>query len=208
MTTWRPLGDTGLLVEFDGLEEVHRAARAVESLGLDGVVDLVPAARTLLVCLDATTTTPDEAAAMMAHAIEAVATRDGGVPAEQYVMEVPVTYDGADLEVVAGHVGCRVDEVAQWHRSIAWRVAFAGFAPGFFYLAGPDGLDVPRRASPRSEVPAGAVGVAASFSGIYPRPSPGGWRLIGRTSLVLWDLDRTPPTPLRPGMRVQFTVAP
>ncbi|WP_134772016.1 5-oxoprolinase subunit B family protein [Ornithinimicrobium flavum] len=121
------------------------------------------------------------------------------------VIVVPVRYDGPDLEEVARLTGLGEDEVVLAHTGVVWTVAFIGFAPGFAYLAGGDPrLHVPRRPSPRTSVPAGAVGLAGEWSGIYPRPSPGGWQLLGRTELVLWDVERDPPALLTPGARVRF----
>ena len=121
---------------------------------------------------------------------------------------VPVVYDGADLDDVARLTGLTPAEVAAAHTGTPWVVAFTGFAPGFGYLTGGDPrLRVPRHDVPRPRVPAGAVGLAGRYSGVYPRASPGGWRLIGRTGLTLWDAAADPPAELRPGRRVRFEVA-
>ena len=110
---------------------------------------------------------------------------------------------------MAQHVGLSVAQVIAAHSSAQWTVAFCGFAPGFAYLTGgPPELQVPRRATPRKQVPAGAVGLAGEFTGIYPRPSPGGWQLIGRTDARLWDLQRETPALLQPGQAVRFRVQP
>ena len=124
-------------------------------------------------------------------------------------VEVVVTYDGPDLETVAGHWGCDVAEVVGRHQETAWESAFCGFAPGFAYLVSPgDGLpEVPRRATPRTRVPAGSVALAGRWCGVYPVASPGGWQIIGTTEAVLWDPDRTEPALLAPGTRVRFTGA-
>lgn len=120
-------------------------------------------------------------------------------------VEVPVVYDGPDLDAVAQHCGLEADEVVRRHVASRWTVAFAGFAPGFAYLSGGDPrLEVPRLERPRPRVEAGSVGLAGRFSGVYPRPSPGGWRLIGRTDAPLWDLDRDDPALLQPGDVVRF----
>jgi KipI family sensor histidine kinase inhibitor len=116
-----------------------------------------------------------------------------------------VTYDGPDLADVASHTGLSEDEIVAAHTGSTWTVAFGGFAPGFAYLVGGDQrLAVPRRESPRTSVPAGSVGLAGEFSGIYPRSSPGGWQLIGRTDVVMFDVDRDPPALLTPGAQVRF----
>ncbi len=123
-------------------------------------------------------------------------------------VEIAVVYDGPDLDDVARHCGLAVGEVVAAHTGTAWTVGFAGFAPGFAYLTdGDPRLHVPRLDRPRPRVEPGAVGLAGPFSGIYPRPSPGGWRLIGRTDAPLWDLERDPPALLQPGDTVRFVEA-
>jgi KipI family sensor histidine kinase inhibitor len=121
------------------------------------------------------------------------------------VVELPVRYDGADLIPLAAELGCSPEALLQRHAAGEYTVAFCGFAPGFAYLSGLDpALHVPRLASPRTAVPAGSVAIAGEYTGVYPRSSPGGWRLLGRTDAVLWDLDREPPALLTPGTRVRF----
>lgn len=118
---------------------------------------------------------------------------------------VPVRYDGPDLVEVARLTGLTETEVVAAHGGTPWTVAFGGFAPGFAYLVdGDPRLEVPRRATPRSSVPTGAVGLAGPFSGVYPRASPGGWQLLGTTDTVLFDVDRTPAALLAPGDTVRF----
>ncbi|MFS0884113.1 5-oxoprolinase subunit B family protein [Aeromicrobium sp. 179-A 4D2 NHS] len=120
-------------------------------------------------------------------------------------VEIRVVYDGPDLAAVAAHCGLPAEEVVRRHTATAWTVGFAGFAPGFAYLTGGDpSLEVPRLGRPRPRVEAGSVGLAGRFSGVYPRPSPGGWQLIGRTDATLWDLGREDPALLHPGDRVRF----
>jgi KipI family sensor histidine kinase inhibitor len=122
---------------------------------------------------------------------------------------IAVAYDGPDLAEVAELTGLGKDQVVAAHTGTAWTVGFVGFAPGFAYLTGGDSrLRVPRRATPRSSVPAGSVGLAGDFSGIYPRSSPGGWQLIGHTDVDLFDVNRTPPALLQPGMQVRFEARP
>ncbi|WP_203181764.1 5-oxoprolinase subunit B family protein [Streptomyces pratensis] len=125
-------------------------------------------------------------------------------------VEIPVVYDGPDLADVAEAWGVAVDEVPRIHARTEFRVAFCGFAPGFGYLTGlPGHLSVPRRATPRTRVPAGALALAGPYTGVYPRPSPGGWQLIGRMPEpeALWDPDREPAALLGPGARVRFVAA-
>lgn len=124
------------------------------------------------------------------------------------LVQVPVRYDGADLPEIAQLTGMSEAEVVRTHLAGEYVVAFAGFAPGFAYIAGGDPrLQVPRRATPRTRVPAGSVALASEFTGIYPRQGPGGWQLLGHTDMVLWDLNRTPPALLTAGTRVRFIEA-
>jgi len=131
--------------------------------------------------------------------------RPGAVPEGPEVV-VPVVYDGPDLDFLAEHWGCAPGEVLRRHLGVVYVSAFCGFAPGFAYLSGlPDDLaDVPRLASPRTRVPAGSVALAGRWCGVYPQESPGGWRLLGRTDAVLWDVARAEPALLAPGTRVRF----
>ncbi len=119
------------------------------------------------------------------------------------LVELSVTYDGPDLDDVAERWGCDRDEVARRHTATELVAAFCGFAPGFAYLSGLE-VEVPRLATPRTRVPAGSVGLAGRWCGVYPTDSPGGWRIIGHTDAVLWDARRDPPALLMPGIRVRF----
>lgn len=208
-------GDRALLVEVDATGPGAGSLRGVELdavLGLfralgrtrpAGVVDLVPAARTIAVLLDPRILSPAAARAW----IERTAPEPLGVEARE-VVEVAVRYDGDDLADVAALLGITAREVVQRHTASRWRVAFGGFAPGFAYLVTDhDGLQVPRRPTPRTVVPAGSVGLAGAFSGVYPRSSPGGWQLLGRTEAVLWDERADPAALLRPGLEVRFVEA-
>lgn len=205
----RPSGTAAVLVECADLEEVlatYAAIRAaVDDDRVTGVVDLVPAARTVLVVLDPHVTSPEQVGAAL-DGID-VAEVAAGV-SDDDLLEVPVHYDGDDLADVAEILGCSPEEVVRRHTSGLWTVAFCGFAPGFGYLTADEGeWDLPRRESPRTKVPAGSVGLAAEFTGVYPRTSPGGWQLIGRTDLEVFDLDRDPPALLSPRRRVRFVAA-
>jgi KipI family sensor histidine kinase inhibitor len=116
-----------------------------------------------------------------------------------------VLFDGPDLAEVAELTGLDVGTLVDALTTTRLTAAFGGFAPGFAYLTGlPDDLQVPRRATPRTRVPAGAVGLAGPYAGVYPRASPGGWQLVGRTDAVLFDVDRDPPALLSPGTSVRF----
>lgn len=207
-----PYGECALLVELLDLEAVLVADAAVRQAIHDRggdlpvwaqVVDVVAGARTLLVTFSAA-----GSAEVLRRTLTALL---GGLdlaaapPPSQQVVQVPVRYDGPDLAEVARRCEISEAEVIERHTIAPWRVAFGGFAPGFAYLTGGDPrLEVPRRSEPRPRVPAGAVGLAGSFSGVYPRPSPGGWQLIGTTEAILWDVDRDPPALLQPGSAVQF----
>jgi KipI family sensor histidine kinase inhibitor len=196
-----PCGDVGVLIELDDLAEVLGLQARLVNDPPPGVVELVPATRTLLVRIDPTVTSVTAAA----RALEGVEPDQGGDAVGDEHVEIPVVYDGEDLEEVARLTGLEVAGVIEAHTEQTWTVAFAGFAPGFGYLVGDDDrLHVPRRSEPRSKVPAGAVGLADEFSGVYPRSSPGGWQLIGRTELTMWDVDRDPPALLEPGTGVRF----
>lgn len=173
-------------------------ALGLRELTLPGVIDVVPAARTVLVrCAD-----PESLKHTIARldAVEPVST-----PSDAASITIDVRYDGDDLDEVAAAAGLTIDEVIEAHESAEYRVAFCGFAPGFGYLTGlPVALHLPRRASPRTRVPAGAVAIAAEYTAVYPRPSPGGWHLIGSTDHVLFDVERDPPAVMQPGATVQF----
>jgi KipI family sensor histidine kinase inhibitor len=196
-----PYGDRAVLVELGSTAEAVAYAAALRALGPAAVGEIVPAARTVLVVASDGVAVADLRQVLANVSPEPDA--EGGD--DSPVVEVPVTYDGEDLADVAELTGLSVDDVVAAHTGQTWRVAFGGFAPGFGYLLGEDErLHVPRRAEARTRVPAGAVGLAGEYSGIYPRASPGGWQLIGRTDAVLWDLDRDPAALLSPGVRVRF----
>jgi KipI family sensor histidine kinase inhibitor len=190
-------GDRALLAELDPAT-VLPALAALR--GLPGVEELVPGARTLLIRLDPARFDRTLATGLLSELVPAPAGSGTGEP-----ISIPVRYDGPDLELVADAAGCSVTAVVQRHTERVYSVAFCGFAPGFAYLTGLDEtLWQPRLAEPRFAVPAGSVGIAGEFTGVYPRSSPGGWRLLGRTDAQLWDLGRTPPALLTPGARVRF----
>lgn len=196
-----PSGERAVLVELRDLDEVLALAEPVRTLA--GVVDVVPGERTLLV----TVADPAALESVRRSLMELTVTASAVGPTPRTV-EIPVTYDGADLADVSAHTGLTVAEVVEAHTATPWRVGFGGFAPGFAYLVGGDPrLEVPRRSEPRPGVPAGAVGLAGRYSGIYPRSSPGGWQLIGRTDVVLFDPAADPPALLQPGLTVRFISA-
>ena len=204
-----PSGELAVLVELDSLAQVLALHRLLwVSARPPGLVDAVTGARTLLLVAESASALADIRArahdALPGLSDQPAALETSGAD----VVEIAVRYDGPDLADVAQLTGLSRDEVVAAHTGRPWLVGFAGFAPGFAYLVGGDPrLQVPRRSSPRTTVPAGAVGLAGEFSGIYPRASPGGWQLIGHTDQTLWDLDRDPPALLRPGLRVSFVDA-
>jgi len=199
-------GDQALLLQFDSTAEVLAWSDVLRGADLPGVVDIVPASKTVLIKLHRPRYqgAARQAVSKLRLAPEALAeaTAPPGVQAD---VEIEVVYDGADLEEVGKLTGLSPKEVVAAHTRTPWRVGFCGFAPGFAYLVGGDErLSVPRRSEPRTKVPAGSVGLAGEFSGVYPRESPGGWQLIGRTDAALWDVDRDKPALLTPGLWVQF----
>lgn len=199
-----PYGDRALLVELADGEEALALAAALREDPPAAVGELVPAARTVLVVAADGAGVGDLRDALQRVEVTPLKDRED----EGELVEVPVVYDGEDLEDVARLTGLSAEEVVAAHTDQTWRVAFGGFAPGFGYLVGEDDrLHVPRRESSRTAVPAGAVGLAGEYAGVYPRESPGGWQLIGRTDLAMFDLDREPAALLRPGVRVRFTEA-
>jgi KipI family sensor histidine kinase inhibitor len=195
----RRAGDAALLVAADGPADALAAAIASERY--DGVLDVVPGAETVLV-----TTEPGRLdLAELAERVLALEPPAAG-PAAAALAEIPVVYDGPDLAEVARLTGLSPAEVAARHAAAEYRVGWLGFSPGFGYLTGLDPAlaAVPRLAEPRVRVPAGSVAIAGGLAAVYSSTSPGGWRLLGRTSAVLWDADRDPPALLSPGMRVRF----
>ncbi|BBX32492.1 allophanate hydrolase subunit 1 [Mycolicibacterium mageritense DSM 44476 = CIP 104973] len=197
-------GDQALLLEFDSTAEVLAWTETLRSADLLGVVDIVPASRTVLIKLAGPRyqAPTRQRLGKLRVAPEAVPTEPAGGRVD---VTIDVVYDGADLHEVAERTGLSPAQVVAAHTGTPWRVGFGGFAPGFAYLVGGDErLRVPRRAEPRTSVPAGAVALAGEFSGIYPRQSPGGWQLIGHTDAVMFDVEREKPALLTPGMWVQF----
>lgn len=190
----KPYGDTALLLDCESLDEAQRWFAA-----LHDEAEAVLGARTVLL-------RGDPAALRSLVGRTSPASEAASLDGSQ--VEIPVVYDGVDLDDVARLTGLTPAEVVEAHTGTPWTVAFGGFAPGFSYLVGGDSrLRVPRRDSPRNRVPAGSVGLAGEFSGVYPRESPGGWQLIGRTELAMWDTGREPAALLTAGTTVRFVVA-
>ena len=191
-----PVGTDALLVEVDDTTEATALYTEARRRGTRAV-DIVPAARTVLF-----SGVPDVAA--LCESVRGWPL-DGGGSESGEVVEVPTVYDGPDLVTVARFWGMTADDVVRTHTGIEMVVAFCGFAPGFAYCTGlPERLSVPRLDTPRTRVPVGSVGLAGPFTGVYPTASPGGWQLVGRTDLTLWDTTRKDPATLAPGTRVRF----
>jgi KipI family sensor histidine kinase inhibitor len=196
---WRPAGDAALLLEADDL--AARLAVAILAERVAGVLDVVPGARTVLVTTEPGSNDLGELAGRLLE-VPLPPDRAGEVA----LAEIAVVYDGPDLAEVAQLTGLSADEVVARHAAGEYTVGWLGFSPGFGYLTGLDPVlaSVPRLAEPRLRVPAGSVAIAGGLAAVYPSISPGGWRLLGRTSAALWDSDRDPPALLSPGMRVHF----
>lgn len=196
-----PVGTRALLLDLDGLDQVMAWHAALSDKPLKNQVDCIAAATTLLLTFEA----PMSASAAAEHL------KDFTPPAhrveEPRTVDIDVLYDGDDVDEVAELLGMSRDGVIDWHTSTTWTAAFGGFAPGFTYCVPEDGANaksVPRRSSPRTAVPAGAVGIAGDFSAVYPRTSPGGWQLLGRTSTPMWNSHAQPPALVQPGDRVRY----
>ncbi len=195
-----PYGERALLVELVDTDAVTGYAAALRASCVPGIVDIVPAARTVLVVFDETVIARTE----IQRRLEAVDWRSVDAPAGAVVV-IDVQYDGDDLAAVAEHCALEVADVIRRHSAATYRSAFCGFAPGFAYLTGLDpALVVPRLATPRPRVRAGAVAIAAEYCGVYPRDMPGGWQVVGHTGAPLWNLAREHPALLAPGTVVRF----
>lgn len=196
----RRCGDTAILIDCSSTSAVRSIYETVRGAKLPGVIDIIPAARTVLLKFDPEVIDGDR----LRGRVAALPRTTAQAP-DATLMRLPVCYDGEDLENVARLTGLNVDEVVAAHTGQDWHVAFCGFAPGFAYLIGGDPrLEVPRRDEARVRVPSGAVALAGGFSAVYPRESPGGWQLIGHTDATLWDVTADPPALLRPGFSVRF----
>jgi inhibitor of KinA len=206
-------GEQGLIVEFGNAIDpavnarVHRLARALAARGLEGVIETVPTYRSLLVLFDPLIL-PRERLDSEVEALLAVPAVEEAPGVGGNTVELPVLYGGEfgpDLSFIARHTGLSTEEVIAIHSSSSYLVYMLGFTPGFPYLGGMSSrLATPRLSSPRGKVPTGSVGIAGSQTGVYPVESPGGWRLIGRTPLRLFDLEAEQPFLLAPGDIVRF----
>ena len=192
----RAVGPAAWLI--DDLDDPAAWAASVRELRLDGVIEVVPAERTVLVVCDRSE------AQVLGERLDEVRVV-GRDRTSTTTVVIDVVYDGADLVSVSAATGLQVDEVIDRHSSGLYTVAFCGFSPGFAYMKGLDpALQVPRRDTPRTTVPAGSVAIAGDYTSVYPSASPGGWHLIGTTTMVTWDAAAPQPALLAPGTTVQF----
>jgi KipI family sensor histidine kinase inhibitor len=209
-----PVGDAAVTVEFgDAIDpaindRVLAFTRAVDELIRDdrrGIIEVVPTFRSATVYFDPLTTEAETVAGRLRALADALPSGRAG---QSKTVEVPVVYGGEfgpDLGEVAAYAGLSVEEIARLHASVAYRCYMLGFSPGFPYLGlVPEAIAMPRLAEPRVSVPPGSVGIAGSQTGLYPLESPGGWRLIGRTPLRLYDPDRAHPFLIEAGDTVRF----
>jgi KipI family sensor histidine kinase inhibitor len=198
-------GDQALMVQCGSTAEVLAWTAALHGAAWPGVIDIVPAARTVLVKLDGPGRQSVIRQRLRKLRVDLKSFDEAARADRSADVVIDVVYDGPDLVEVAEHTGLTTAQVIDAHTATLWRVGFSGFAPGFAYLVdGDPRLRVPRRSDPRTAVPAGSVALAGEFSAIYPRRSPGGWQLIGHTDAVLWDIERPDPALLTQGMWVQF----
>lgn len=195
----RAAGSRALLAELAGIDGVLALTAALRKAPLPGQEQVVPAAVTVLVIAESAPAARELRKALLALELPPLDARPAGAE-----VVVNTVYDGEDLSTVADLTGRSVEAVVKAHAGQRWAAAFGGFAPGFVYLLGDGGLDVPRLDSPRTAVPPGSVALAGNYSAVYPRSSPGGWRLIGHTDAVMWDLDRPEAALVKPGDSVRF----
>ncbi|WP_327148995.1 5-oxoprolinase subunit B family protein [Nocardia sp. NBC_01329] len=205
----RCAGDRAFLVTPADPGRVGQLVAALSERTPAGVVDFLPAAETVLITLDSV-----GSAARVRRGLEQIVAdvsateRDvsrGTFTTTTEPLQIPVRYDGPDLECVADMLDMRPEQVISAHTAAVWHCAFVGFAPGFGYLTAADWQSkVVRRSAARTRIPAGSVGLADSYTAVYPRETPGGWQLIGTTDLTMWDTGREPPALVRAGARVRF----
>ncbi|HZR06617.1 MAG TPA: 5-oxoprolinase subunit PxpB [Candidatus Udaeobacter sp.] len=221
-----PLGDSALIVRVrdrfgdepeQTVDTVLRAFQQLQSAAIPGVIELAPAYTSVAVFFDPITVgkeieIPDNVFDWLATRIRAAVAGDADPGrigrSRSQTVEIPVCYDpefALDIDHVARGAKMSPSEVIRLHSSVEYRVACIGFVPGFPFLAGlPEKLATPRREVPRKEITPGSVGIGGAQTGIYPLRSPGGWNLIGRTPLRLFDPEKNPPALLRAGERVRF----
>ena len=206
-----PAGDSAILIEFaDEIDDatndrVHALAQFLRAQRRADILDLVPAYSSLLVCYDSRQT---DFALVRDYLAASLSLSQSHIAPESRVIDIPVQYGGPfgpDLGFIARWSGLPESQVVDLHASVLYRVYFVGFTPGFAYLGSvPEKIAAPRLDTPRARVPSGSVGIAGRQTGVYPAETPGGWRLVGRTDLKLFDANHQPPTLLRSGDRVRF----
>jgi len=195
-----PCGEDALLIELDNAQSAIATHQALCDANLPGVVEMVPAERTVLVTVNPRTTQLSQLVQQLS-----TVTPSDIAPTDRGAIELPVVYDGPDLGSVCEITGMESEELIECHRRQVWTVAFTGFAPGFGYMTSREWThSIPRHSESRLKVRAGAVGLAGCYCGIYPLDAPGGWQIIGHTSARMWDLARESPALLVPGTRVAF----
>ncbi|TDD38211.1 allophanate hydrolase subunit 1 [Actinomadura sp. KC06] len=201
MCAAHPVGDRAVLLDLDGPESVRRVHADLVRHPVEGIVDVVPGARTVLLIAEQGRSRALGIAVQRARKpMDTTATQ-----LTERTVRLPVRYDGADLAEVAARCGMSIEEVIARHSRRTYATAFLGLVPGFAYLTGLDpALHLPRRESPRTCVPAGSLAMASEYTGVYPCSSPGGWHLLGTTDSALWDVEQHPPALLTPGTTVQF----
>ncbi len=209
-----PAGDSAILVELGSEidpainDQVYSLAASVRSEHISAVIELVPTYRSLLVIYDSLVAGYAEMYSILSKLAEDSVSANADVASISRIIELPVVYggeDGPDIDAVAEHAGLSVQEVIDIHSGVDYRVYMIGFAPGFPYLGGLDErIATPRLKTPRLSVPAGAVGIAETQTGVYPNASPGGWQLIGRTTAALFDVTGESPSLITPGAKVRF----
>ena len=191
-----PFGPDAILAEYDTIDEVMAVDGALRASALAGIDDVVPAARTVLVRFHGV-----NRGALDALLVPTVV----GPRPQGPIVEIPVIYDGVDLDEVAASTGLSRQQVVDTHSSAMYSAAFLGFTPGWAYLVGLDpSLRLPRRSTPRTAITAGSVAIANEFTGVYPTVSPGGWHLLGHTTVAMFDVDRAKPSLVMAGDRVRF----
>ena len=211
-----PANDSSILIEFgDSIDysinaQVYALQTEIEESDIiDAVIETIPSYRSLLVEYDVGTLSYADIRDRVSAMVEKSITAEGALPGQSLeTHQIPVAYGGElgpDLETVANHANLDIDEVIAIHSGTDYHVFMLGFAPGFPYLGGMDErIACPRLSTPRTRVPAGSVGIAESQTGVYPNESPGGWQLIGRTPIALFDVDADPPAAMLPGTQVNF----
>ena len=209
-----PAGDSAILVELGSEidpavnDQVYSLATSVRSEDIPAVIELVPTYRSLLVSYDSLIAGYNEMFSILSRLAEDSVSANADVASIPKIIDLPVVYggeDGPDIDAVAEHAGLSVQEVIDIHSGVDYRVYMIGFAPGFPYLGGLDErIATPRLKTPRLSVPAGAVGIAETQTGVYPNASPGGWQLIGRTAVALFDVTSESPSLITPGAKVRF----